>query len=558
MITAPTGWGDFYAWSSVFQIQIDVTLTNTVTFSLYSNNIEMGTLSIDDQICEPGELKPGSVISQVLNFSIINNIGTLNNVDFRGAKMVVKFFAEDVDPIVRGTFYVDEAKKVGSYIDITAYGIASKYDVADLDGYDMSGKNASTILLDILGYDGVNYFNSSLPNYSYQVGNIVVGASGSPISKDVTRRELAQYICELCGGYIYCKTTDNLNEWAVANGFVAYDYTDTLDGGDFSFEGSPSDPAIVGEVIVGEFIVGTETREDIADGGLFSAPFAVDIFSVPDSVDYYHGDAAPPQTGSYDIYVSCSGGKSCYVSGTSTYSTLVKISFSNTFAPGIGTFLFCVSALPDCLNDVRIVNMRTNEYWIGTESGTVFTCDNPSDKFYAAFTFKSNTTGEGSFECSLYTSALAQFATNQMIWQQSEPHDGGYFGLWGLASQTVYQIPKVMEYPIATERIPITKVVVIGSGFDNVEVGSDEGATVTIDNNPLITSAVMAQTVATNVLSALEGVTYHKFNVVWSADPRLEPGDLVSFTDKNGNTETSITTGFIYRHGQFSNVSCVE
>ncbi len=546
MITAPTGWEEFSLGSSAYQIKISVWLKNSVHFDLYTENIDMGSLSIDDDISNPGEFIPGAVISQVLHFTIINDANTFGNIDFTDAGMHVQFFISDApsdlaDYVWRGYFYVESAEKNGSKISITAYDCIGFFDDVLPDGYE-TASTAKLALSDLVEYapsHGTVFNWNNMPNADYAIGQLTVGTD---LSSGITRRELIQYICEICGCYVRCHIVNEMAE-VIARGLPKYDYTDNLDGGDFTFEGSPSVPAVVGNVVVGEFIVGTETTEDDADGGLFLAPIAQNHTEITQDNWTESGTGWSFLCNGVDNEVG-------YLYSNYTSSD-VPVVVNEAMTLPIGMYQFAVSNIPSSVTSIVLKNTTQNIEYTATLKGITFYNNSEGDEYTITFNMKKNTnTAIGQVLVYLTDNAWLGASAFQNVWQQTEAYDGGFFGFWGITNPTVYPIPNLVYFPQASERKSITKVVVSGS-FDTVEVGSDEGETYEISNNPLISDETMALAVATQVLSTLAGVTYHKFDATWAGDPRYEPGDMVSFTDINGNSVTTPCSGFRYRHGQF-------
>lgn len=529
MIPTPLGWAAFYENSSVFLIQIEVTLSNGVTFTLTSENIKMGSLYIDDQICKPGEVKPGSIISQKCGFTIINDGYMYDHVKFDSAKLMPRFLTSGGASILRGAYRVEEVTVRGREIDIVAYDVLGNDDEANLIGFSTANSTAQQVLARLYSNGESLLSMTTFPNKDYMVGDFTVGDN---LPSDITRRELAGYVCEVCGGYIRAST--DVSPWQLILGkrLPVYDYTDDLDGGDFTYESSSD-----------------------VDGGLFSAPIAEDYASVQQDywsetdMDWHGGECEASFFGNGN-HISCTW--------TSTMSSDATMYIGEPTHLPTRAYRFGVSGLDLETYTVTLTNTTKNLSYVATEEGVVFYSDSENDWYNIKLTLPANTSGSIGFDVILTDNPWAGASALQTIWQQVKAYDGGLFAFWGVTNPTVYPLSKIMAYPNVSERKMITRVVVSGSGFDDVIVGTDDGETVEIANNPLITSQAVAETVAQNVYDVVAGVSYYSFDVTWSADPRFEAGDMVSFPDDRGNIITTFCTGFNYMHGNFSNISCGE
>jgi len=148
-------------------------------------------------------------------------------------------------------------------------------------------------------------------------------------------------------------------------------------------------------------------------------------------------------------------------------------------------------------------------------------------------------------------------------WTTLPAYDGGLFVFWRtnrtvIRKDDAYPLIKIMQNPIVSPTmITVSGVEVSGEGINTVRVGT-EGYVIKIQDNPLITTQAIAQSAAELCLSNMEGVSFIPFSISNSANPRLEPGDMVIFQDVNGNDIVTFPTGIDYHLGNLTTANMIE
>lgn len=112
----------------------------------------------------------------------------------------------------------------------------------------------------------------------------------------------------------------------------------------------------------------------------------------------------------------------------------------------------------------------------------------------------------------------------------------------------IMQEPNLNYYPVT-----VTGVFVSGTEGSYSVKGSD-GYYLFVENNPFITSPSIADEIATNLLTAYNGLSIYPFSLSYIADPSLQAGDTIDIT-YNGNTTTTIVGSFQYSLGNQSSLS---
>lgn len=148
-------------------------------------------------------------------------------------------------------------------------------------------------------------------------------------------------------------------------------------------------------------------------------------------------------------------------------------------------------------------------------------------------------------------------------WTALPTYDGGLFVFWRtnrtvVTKDDAYPFIKIMQNPIVSPTmVTVSGVEVSGEGINTVRVGT-EGYVIKIKDNPLITTQAIAQAAAELCLSNMEGVSFIPFSISNSANPRLEPGDMVIFQDVNGNDIVTFPTGIDYHLGNLTTANMIE
>lgn len=149
--------------------------------------------------------------------------------------------------------------------------------------------------------------------------------------------------------------------------------------------------------------------------------------------------------------------------------------------------------------------------------------------------------------------------------------DGGHFEPWNTGDvvragtfeqMNQYQISKIIDVPeISSEEISVTGAYVEGKDGSFIKYG-DDGYFLSVVDNPLIRDAsAISQTAAFLNNYYIDPYTNNPFfatafSINYMADPSLEAGDNVWFTDKEGHVYHSIVTSFHYNLGGVSTISC--
>ncbi len=218
----------------------------------------------------------------------------------------------------------------------------------------------------------------------------------------------------------------------------------------------------------------------------------------------------------------------------------------------------------------RFVNDITDEIiWEGTSAKAEFTLD---EGYYSGYLVCTEGVNYGALgyahqvRPTLFDTKQAASLVSESWdggWTALPTYDGGLFVFWR-ANRTVvtkddaYPLIKIMQNPIVSPTmITVSGVEVSGEGINTVRVGT-EGYIIKIKDNPLITTQALAQSAAELCLSNMEGVSFIPFSISNSANPRLEPGDMVIFQDVNGNDIVTFPTGIDYHLGNLTTANMIE
>ena len=217
---------------------------------------------------------------------------------------------------------------------------------------------------------------------------------------------------------------------------------------------------------------------------------------------------------------------------------------------------------------LRIIDSQTDEViYEGTDATEQLSLDNG---YYTGYLLITEDVDYG--DCSIRPTLMDKKQSESLGgsdeywaggWTTLPAYDGGLFLFWK-ATRTVikkseaYPLIKIMQNPIVSPTLlTVTGVEVSGTGITTVKVGTD-GYVIKIKDNPLITTQAVAQNVATLCLRNMEGVSFVPFSISNSANPRLEPGDMVIFQDVNGNDIVTFPTGVDYHLGNLTTANLVE
>lgn len=230
------------------------------------------------------------------------------------------------------------------------------------------------------------------------------------------------------------------------------------------------------------------------------------------------------------------------------------------------THLYSNTTLPT----FRFSNEETDEIiYEGTGSIAEFTLE---EGYYSGYLVVSDGVNYGelgyahSLQPTLFDKKQAENLSSEYWaggWTTLPAYDGGLFVFWKtnrtvIRKDDAYPLIKILQNPIVSPTmITVTGVEVSGDGINTVKVGT-EGYIIKIKDNPLITTQAVAQSAAELCLSNMEGVSFIPFSISNSANPRLEPGDMVIFQDVNGNDIVTFPTGIDYHLGNLTTANMIE
>lgn len=219
---------------------------------------------------------------------------------------------------------------------------------------------------------------------------------------------------------------------------------------------------------------------------------------------------------------------------------------------------------------LRFVNAETDEIiWEGTSATAELTLD---EGYYSGYLVCTEGVNYGELgyahtvEPTIFDVKQAATLTSESWtggWTALPAYDGGLFVFWRtnrtvIRKDDAYPLIKIMQNPIVSPTmITVSGVEVSGDGITTVKVGTD-GYVIKIKDNPLITTQALAQSAAELCLSNMEGVSFIPFSISNSANPRLEPGDMVIFQDVNGNDIVTFPTGIDYHLGNLTTANLIE
>lgn len=542
MITTTQAWKNYFVNSSVCAVQMSIRLTNGVTLTLNTDRIMEGSLSINDEICQVGDIDIGSTVSQEIRFDISNHDGRMNGYNFNGSRCILYLIAGT--SIQKGVYYLYTSNNVGRVISL--YGYDHMADEVYNTPLDSSTSFSGMTCLQAVQSLGFTLASTSFPNNSYVLPTITVGDMGD----EVTARDVLGWICEICGCYA---RYNNLGRLAIKTlGILSFG--DDLDGGTWDSNS--------------EFV-----DVDDADGGLFIGAYG------RNKLPYPYVDGTKTENG-LSFYTVTDTGSQILVYGTATADTTFMLQQDMELPVGkyklwgidggsMDTYRMVMyrkegntyQSVAVCFDGASVEpNLSvTNYFTVG--SGEEYTLriivneDTDMGEDYASGTLLkpmilSATDSDNTWE--YYRKA----------WTAGEPYDGGLFGFWNRSDVTILSeddataLSKIMQEPtVANERFVVTGVKVTGTDIEE-SVGTDDYMIEIIDN-PFVTTWQVAQAIASQVYAVVSGVNFYPFSVSWSADPSFEAGDLVSF-ECLGRKFTTICTSFNYTLGNMSQISCNE
>lgn len=226
MITTTQAWKNYFVDSSVCAVQMSIRLTNGVTLTINTDRIMEGSLTINDEICQVGDIDIGSTVSQEIRFDISNHDGRMNGYNFNGARCILYLIAGT--SIQKGVYYLYTSNNVGRVISL--YGYDHMADEVYNTPLNSSTSFSGMTCLQAVQSLGFTLASTSFPNNSYVLPTITVGDMGD----EVTARDVLGWICEICGCYARYNNLGSL----VIKPLGILEFGNNLDGGMFVDEGN--------------------------------------------------------------------------------------------------------------------------------------------------------------------------------------------------------------------------------------------------------------------------------------------------------------------------------
>ncbi len=499
-------WLEAYDISSAFDVMYIITLKDGTELRLNNMDIEMGSIRLNDSITEISEINIGSTNASVLTFTLLNFSGNYTGFNFYDATVLVKYYgqAPGYGQELSGNRYIVTSQDTqGNRITLEATASigTDAYNEETITGQTGGGNSAYAEIATTWGGSVTDF-----PNMDFIIPEVTFP---HPISK----RDFIGYIAEMCGCYV----RETTNRWLGVYPFATVDFTDSLDGGNFTY-----------------------TTADDADGGLFDGALGANLLP-------YIGDNTSEIVDGITFTYQPTD-----VNVVGTASADIDNPFMTGFYLHPGMYRL--------YGDKPEYKIKLTQD--GTEipvTGELFTVTDYLKPIVPSIVIE-NGTQVNKFTQPMITTAdidLDDFVQYIHGWTGGDAYDGGLFAFWD-TSRTIYtasdayELKKVMQAEVG-ERIFVTGVSVSGDGFDTVTVGTDDYL-IEIKDNPFIQTQATANAVAQQVYNTAKGVSFVPFNVSWSADPIVEPGDVVKFEDINGNETVTLCTGIDYSLGNISTI----
>jgi hypothetical protein len=158
-----------------------------------------------------------------------------------------------------------------------------------------------------------------------------------------------------------------------------------------------------------------------------------------------------------------------------------------------------------------------------------------------------------------YQSGDDAYGGNFLDYSSGDTYDGGTFDAGKIVNVFAYTSATVMTDDVVITGIQVTacdEVVEEGSGRDGetVFVGAKDYV-LTIEDNPFIAYG-QARAVAEALSNQILGLTFRPFDTSCHGDPRVEPGDAVTITDRYQNVHKGYLTNVTYKVGAYAAYSC--
>ena len=132
-------------------------------------------------------------------------------------------------------------------------------------------------------------------------------------------------------------------------------------------------------------------------------------------------------------------------------------------------------------------------------------------------------------------------------------------GWAGADLSAVHQLDALINIQTMTEDVSVTGISVTYTGSEGEEVTTPiygaAGYVINVAENAFVNEDNV-ETVAQNVANALVGMTFRPFEAAMMGNPLLEPGDIIYFTNRKGQTFLSVLTSMSYTLGGHMTALC--
>ena len=611
MIQTTQAWKDYSVDHSNYHPLIVVIKDGNIIWTFDATNIKEGSLRFTDDVTDLGDFNIGATPSNSFECDIINFDNTFPSPDtFKGCRANLYFFLERpefggtnavagqaivgqaivgtestwTDYIKRGVYYLDPVNSVGRTVHISGSDAMSlpEFNSANMTGFSFSGLTCYQAIKQM----GFN-LQHDFPNSDYVLPNVVCNEESN--LANITKRTALGYIASLCGCYARHDNTGELRLEQFNPNVLVYPYyqtTRTASGITFTDNGD-----------------GTITANGTATADVY---FYCARYSTDYGVGQYFLTGCPDggSRSTYSMYMYVDGanswdfGKGNYVTvknPPASEAVVIKIGSGTT----VNNMLFTpqlkkVSAyignyesipIPYSLSDGTTNGITyTQDGHSATLNGTATATFNyriagwtiaqgaikldPDKKYYLCGTPDGSSTSTYILSCRCYAHGVTPGSNTGYIERDygwgtyitGYEYISIYFTVFN--GQTVenlevkprlyeVSIDKVMQEPIL-DYYPVEITGVFVSGTEgSYSVKGNDGYYMFVENNPLITSPSIADEIATNLLTAYNGLSVYPFSLSYIADPSLQAGDTIEIT-YNGSTTTTIVTSFQYALGNQS------
>lgn len=582
MIQTTQSWKTYSVDHSNYLPLIVVMKNGNIIWSFDASNIKEGSLRFTDDVTDLGDFNVGATPSNSFECDIINFDSSFPAPDtFKGCKANLYFYigekpvfggtnavagqaiagqavvgtgSELTDYIKRGVYYLDPINSVGRTVHISGSDAMSlpEFNSANMEGYSFGGKTCFQVIKEI-GFNLQNTFPMSdyvLPSVKcteeYNMGS-------------VTKRTVLGYIASLCGCY------------------ARHDHNGELRLQRFSISESTETITVFGDSV--SFDNGTDSTAEIEvqltleqEGSGDPSPTNIRPIKTYSEVKVHNIDEVSTITLGTEI---CQGTVTNY--GGVFYSTKVVDLGSLTWRYSSTRKVFTAG-----LNDARSEPTYTSH-----------TISNVVCEQYKSYYINNVYNGNEDLSCALSTYTVSGSLMNNLMivdnrYTSVSSFTSAVSGIklaYNLATTATLTIPpvdiythlgknvmwsdgdisvtyeatslpyiaKIMQEPdMAYYPVEVTGVFVSGINGTFSTQGTD-GYYLFVEDNPLITTQLRADTVANNLLTYYAGLKVYPFSLSYIADPSLESGDAV-IVGYNGRTIKTILGTMNYGLGQLSNI----